>query len=188
MNLKCWFELDFGFVSKFNKLLIFIKIRQLIIANYRKQWGDKMCFLSLTSKVSRFSIAEKKMLYCYSNQIQTRVYNCLQQRLLKMLVTNPDSGYFGHQRWRKECSAHLVIKLFFLFVFQHNSVMNFQLSKKNIPFFCAFSAHPCVKSINFKPNILPENSKRSGLCPGFVFVLLLFPNFNMATAVAYPKN
>jgi hypothetical protein len=62
------------------------------------------------------------------------------------------------------------------------------LSKKNIPFFCAFSVHPCVKSINFKPNILPENSKRSGLCPGLVFVLLLFPNFNMVTSVAYPKN
>jgi hypothetical protein len=98
------------------------------------------------------------------------------------------SGYFEPQVWGKGIFQLLAINLFYLFVFQQNSTAKFQLSKKNIPFFCAFSAYPCVKSINFRPNILPESSKRSGLCPGLVFVLLLFPNFNMVTAVAYPKN
>jgi hypothetical protein len=47
--------------SKFAKSLIFNWIKQIIIANYQKQWGDKMRFLSLTSKNSRFSIAEKNV-------------------------------------------------------------------------------------------------------------------------------
>ena len=126
-----------------------------------------------------------------------RSSNFLVKRRLKVLIKpslswNKSVDFYNNKvflaftacffsRKRNECP------LFYSYDLQSISSIFFQLNEKNIPFFCVLTALFNVKTINFKPGILSGNTKRSGLCPGLVFVLESIPNINRRL-VAAPKN